>query len=104
MSREKIGERVVTVAVTPNGYADAITDGKFVMPEERQMAMSEFLDIMDHPDQYNGVFYIQKQNSNFIDEFEDIIGDVEPDIPWGTEAFGIYIASNFIPLWCNIEN
>ncbi|XP_048751149.2 bifunctional peptidase and (3S)-lysyl hydroxylase Jmjd7-like [Ostrea edulis] len=87
--REKLGERVVTVAVTPNGYADAITDGKFVMPEERQMAMSEFLDIMDHPDQYNGVFYIQKQNSNFIDEFEDIIGDVEPDIPWGTEAFGL---------------
>lgn len=86
--REKIGGCVVTVAVTPNGYADAITDGKFVMPEERRMEMSNFLDIMEHPDQHSGVFYIQKQNSNFTDEFREIIGDVESDIPWGTEAFG----------------
>lgn len=78
----------MTVAVTPNGYADAITDGKFVMPEERRMEMSNFLDIMEHPDQHSGVFYIQKQNSNFTDEFREIIGDVESDIPWGTEAFG----------------
>lgn len=86
--REKIGGCVVTVAVTPNGYADAITDGKFVMPEERRMEMSNFLDIMEHPDQHSGVFYIQKQNSNFTDEFREIIDDVESDIPWGTEAFG----------------
>ncbi|XP_062597221.1 bifunctional peptidase and (3S)-lysyl hydroxylase Jmjd7-like [Saccostrea cucullata] len=86
--REKIGECSVTVAVTPNGYADAITEGKFIMPEERRMTMSEFLDIMDSPDQYKGIFYIQKQNSNFTDEFKEIMGDVEPDIPWGTEAFG----------------
>lgn len=86
--REKIGGCRVTVAVTPNGYADAITEGKFVMPEERRMKMSNFLDIMEHPDQHSGVFYIQKQNSNFTDEFKEIIGDVEPDICWGTEAFG----------------
>lgn len=79
---------MVTVAVTPNGYADAITEGKFVMPEERRMKMSNFLDIMEHPDQHSGIFYIQKQNSNFTDEFREIIGDVEPDISWGTEAFG----------------
>lgn len=58
------------------------------MPLERQMKMSEFLDIMDSPEKYNGVFYIQKQNSNLTDEFSAIISDVDKDIPLGTEAFG----------------
>lgn len=86
--RETIGDLTVSVAVTPNGYADAITNGKFVMPLERQMKMSEFLDIMDSPEKYNGVFYIQKQNSNLTEEFSVIISDVEKDISLGTEAFG----------------
>nr|XP_022340537.1 jmjC domain-containing protein 7-like isoform X2 [Crassostrea virginica] len=86
--RERIGGCEVTVAVTPNGYADAVTDGKFVMPEERRMTMADFLDILDHPNQQSGIFYIQKQNSNFTDEFEEIVDDVESDIQWGTEAFG----------------
>ena len=30
-------DKIVKVAVTPNGYADAITDGKFVMPYEESM-------------------------------------------------------------------
>ncbi|KAJ8299142.1 hypothetical protein KUTeg_023202 [Tegillarca granosa] len=87
-SRETIGDLTVSVAVTPNGYADAITNGKFVMPLERQMKMSEFLDIMDSPEKYNGVFYIQKQNSNLTEEFSVIISDVEKDISLGTETFG----------------
>lgn len=43
----------MTVAVTPNGYADALTqnpdDGKeyFVMPEEVNMQMSDFLHALD---------------------------------------------------------
>ncbi|KAL4224639.1 JmjC domain-containing protein 7 [Mactra antiquata] len=86
--REKIGDTVVTVAVTPNGYADAITDGKFVMPEQRMMKFGEFLDIMADPSSKTGVFYVQKQNSNLTDEFVSIMGDVESDISWGSEAFG----------------
>ncbi|XP_022340537.2 bifunctional peptidase and (3S)-lysyl hydroxylase Jmjd7-like isoform X2 [Crassostrea virginica] len=86
--RERIGGCDITVAVTPNGYADAVTDGKFVMPEERRMTMADFLDILDHPVRQSGIFYIQKQNSNFTDEFEEIVDDVESDIQWGTEAFG----------------
>lgn len=39
------------MAVTPNGYADAIAlkNGKeyFVMPEEKEMTMSEFLDTLE---------------------------------------------------------
>lgn len=34
------------------------------------------------------VFYIQKQNSNFTDEFPELICDAAPDIPWFTEALG----------------
>ncbi|KAK3583289.1 hypothetical protein CHS0354_011178 [Potamilus streckersoni] len=87
--RNKIGDQTVTVAVTPNGYADAVNGGKFVMPEERRMKMCQFLDILDKSDRHNpGVFYIQKQNSNLTEEFSSIIEDVETDIPWGSEAFG----------------
>lgn len=95
--REKIGNQDVTVAVTPNGYADAVTDGQFVLPEQRIMKMSQFLDILDNPSSYNGVFYIQKQNSNLTDEFLSIMKDVEPEVTWGSDAFSKfsskYIAS-----------
>ncbi|GFO26854.1 Jmjc domain-containing protein 7 [Plakobranchus ocellatus] len=90
--RSKLGEMPVTVAVTPNGYADAVYDGKFVMPEERVMPMSKFLDIVFTREEDRkdcGVFYIQKQNSNLTDEFSTLMVDVEPHIPWGTTAFGV---------------
>lgn len=86
--REKIGDKEVTVAVTPNGYADAVVGEYFVMPEERSMTMSHFLDILDHNIEEKGIFYIQKQNSNFTEEFSEIIQDAALEIPWATEAFG----------------
>ncbi|WAR18281.1 JMJD7-like protein [Mya arenaria] len=85
--RKNIGDREVTVAVTPNGYADAITDQKFVLPEQRQLKFSHFLDIIEKPKAENGVLYVQKQNSNLTDEFVSIIGDVDTQISWGSEAF-----------------
>lgn len=49
-----MADKEVAVAVTPNGYADGIAekDGKeyFVMPEERTMKMTEFLDALDSND------------------------------------------------------
>lgn len=51
--RKYLGEKEVTVAITPNGYADGITlnkeDGKeyFVMPEEASMRMNDFLHTLD---------------------------------------------------------
>ncbi|CAG5133464.1 unnamed protein product [Candidula unifasciata] len=89
--REKVGDQLVTVAVTPSGYADAICEDHFVMPEERSMLMSEFLDVIyTPPEQRNtqGVFYIQKQNSNLYSEFSSLMEDVDSDVSWGTEAFG----------------
>ena len=84
----KIGDLEVSVAVTPNGYADAMLGDMFMMPEERRMTMSKFIDIIKNPQKSNGVFYIQKQNSNLTEEFGDIVMDVEEDIPWATLAFG----------------
>lgn len=55
MRRRILADKQVTVAVTPNGYADGVacrTDGKqfFVMPEEQQMSMVQFLDALDRKD------------------------------------------------------
>ena len=45
----------MTVAVTPNGYADAPNEGFFVMPEERSLEFGEFLDIIENPPKFKGV-------------------------------------------------
>ncbi|KAI0209341.1 Bifunctional peptidase and (3S)-lysyl hydroxylase JMJD7 [Lamellibrachia satsuma] len=86
--REKIGTKNVTVTVTPSGYADAVHGDRFMMPEERHMPLSECVDILEGETKSNGIFYIQKQNSNFMDEFSDLIPDAEEHIPWATEALG----------------
>lgn len=87
--REKLGEKVISVAVTPNGLADAVTENKFILPEERKISFSKFLDVMESPHLGNqGIFYIQKQNGNFTSEFSEIIEDAETEIEWATQAFG----------------
>ncbi|XP_058018013.1 bifunctional peptidase and (3S)-lysyl hydroxylase JMJD7 isoform X2 [Ahaetulla prasina] len=84
--RRIMGSKLVSVAVTPNGYADAVYQDWFVMPEERHMPFSAFLDILEKKITSPGVFYVQKQCSNLIEEFPELIGDVEPEIPWMSEA------------------
>ena len=73
--REVLGSTSVSVTVTPNGYADAPLGDRFVLPEERLMLFKDFLDIWARKVKANGVFYIQKQNSNFTDEFNELIKD-----------------------------
>ncbi|XP_012535168.1 bifunctional peptidase and (3S)-lysyl hydroxylase JMJD7 isoform X2 [Monomorium pharaonis] len=91
--REVLGDEKVSVAVTPNGYADAIakrdSDAKefFVMPEERLLTISAFLDTLENTKK-DGVFYIQKQNSNFRHSFCKLWPDTEVEISWASEAFG----------------
>ena len=85
--RQKIGHRTVTVAVTPNGYADAVVGDKFVMPEEREMEFSKFLDILEGKSKEQGIFYVQKQNSNLTSDFKELCEEAACDIPWATEAF-----------------
>lgn len=90
--RNTLSEKIITAAITPNGYADAIAMDKktqkkfFVMPEERKIKMSLFLDNLETP--CDDIFYIQQQNSNFQSDFHELWRDVERDLPWATEAFG----------------
>jgi len=88
MCREKVGSNVVSVAVTPDGYADAVHENMFVTPEERLMTMSDFIDIIDGKTSTNGVVYIQKQNSNFTEEFSELSDDVDLQMAWAAQAFG----------------
>ncbi|EFA03195.2 bifunctional peptidase and (3S)-lysyl hydroxylase JMJD7 [Tribolium castaneum] len=91
---EAIPNKEVTVAVTPNGYADGLATkttekGKvhyFVMPEEIKMPMREFIKKMDDVSkQY--ICYIQKQNSNLTEDFSELMCDVQSEIPWASKAF-----------------
>ena len=99
--RSKIGDCVVSVAVTPDGYADAVVEGRwFVTPLEVQMKFSELVDMLENGDEKGvtqfpkGVYYIQKQDSNFtMPEYEPLARDAEMHIAWATEAFGWLVAS-----------
>lgn len=91
--RKVFGDEKISVAVTPNGYADAITklddtmEEFFVMPEERTLTMSNFLDTLENLEE-DSVFYIQQQNSNFINYFSKLWSDAETEMLWANEAFG----------------
>ncbi|XP_030633742.1 bifunctional peptidase and (3S)-lysyl hydroxylase JMJD7 [Chanos chanos] len=100
--RDAVGSKVISVAVTPNGYADAVNGDRFVMPEERQMTFSSLLDIVEGKTKSAAVFYVQKQCSNLTEELPELIGDVQPNIPWMSEAIGkLPDAVNF---WLGEEN
>uniref|UniRef100_A0ABM5FAB4 Bifunctional peptidase and (3S)-lysyl hydroxylase JMJD7 isoform X1 n=2 Tax=Pogona vitticeps TaxID=103695 RepID=A0ABM5FAB4_9SAUR len=86
--RDIVNSKLVSVAVTPNGYADAVYQDWFVMPEERHMPFSTFLDIVEKKVILPGVFYVQKQCSNLTEEFPELMDDVEPEIPWMSQALG----------------
>ncbi|KPP58941.1 jmjC domain-containing protein 7-like [Scleropages formosus] len=86
--RDTVGSKVISVAVTPNGFADAVHGDRFVMPEERQMTFSALLDVVEGKVESEGVFYVQKQCSNLTEELPELIGDLETHIPWMSEALG----------------
>uniref|UniRef100_A0A3P8VVP6 Bifunctional peptidase and (3S)-lysyl hydroxylase JMJD7 n=1 Tax=Cynoglossus semilaevis TaxID=244447 RepID=A0A3P8VVP6_CYNSE len=86
--KEKVGSKVISVAVTPNGYADAVNGDRFVMPEERHMTFSTVLDIIEGKVPHSGIFYVQKQCSNLLEELPELKDDVEPHISWMSDALG----------------
>lgn len=104
-----MGFKVISVSVTPNGYADAVNGDRFVMPEERQMTFSSLLDIIEGKVKSSGVFYVQKQCSNLTEELPELTGDVQTHISWMSEALGksthfafsIYLDVHLIGEWLN---
>ncbi|XP_068624929.1 bifunctional peptidase and (3S)-lysyl hydroxylase Jmjd7 [Battus philenor] len=89
--RENFSNKQVTVAMTPNGLADGITEDKngvehFVMPYEVEMLMREFLNILENKRE-NIIPYIQRQNSNLTEDFPELLQDVMPEVLFASEAF-----------------
>ncbi|XP_025854309.1 bifunctional peptidase and (3S)-lysyl hydroxylase JMJD7 isoform X1 [Vulpes vulpes] len=83
-----VGSTEVSVAVTPDGYADAVRGNRFVMPAERRLPLSCVLDVLEGQAQHPGVLYVQKQCSNLPTELPQLLSDVEPHVPWASEALG----------------
>ncbi|XP_045018095.1 bifunctional peptidase and (3S)-lysyl hydroxylase JMJD7 [Bubalus bubalis] len=84
--RATVGSTEVSVAVTPDGYADAVRGDRFVMPAERRLPLSHVLDVLEGRAQHPGVLYVQKQCSNLPTELPQLLPDVEPHVPWASEA------------------
>lgn len=110
-------DKKISVAVTPNGYADAITkttiNGKptecFVLPEERLITLSDFLTKLEEGENFSdhtvkeskGIFYIQKQNSNLTEEFPELLTDVDENLLWASDTFNSKPSA--INLWIGDE-
>lgn len=68
----KAGSHPVTVDVTPFGFGDAVLElpghheELFVMPEERDMPLHEFLQILKDRDGFDGVPYLSHQVGRIV--------------------------------------
>ncbi|KAJ6515890.1 cupin-like domain-containing protein [Mycena sanguinolenta] len=101
-----LGDTKISVAVTPNGRADAVTmssDGKlyFVEPHVESMKMSELLSKISPAKETDdsNIYYLQSQNGNIYSncffegapdpsEFELLRHDIPSEIPWCSEGLG----------------
>ncbi|KAI8149323.1 putative pla2g4b [Fennellomyces sp. T-0311] len=92
--RDKIGDSIVTVATTPNGYADAVTYDPvtdreyFALPHEKTMSFGRFLDILEDKESTPDAHYISLQNDSLHTEYMALKDDIEEEISWCSEALG----------------
>ena len=80
----KLGDAVLTVAVTPNGRADAIVGERFVEPCEERMTMRRLLDSLGAAS--GDVPYLSSQCSNLTGELSCLRDDVGDAIPFAREV------------------
>lgn len=87
----------VTVAMTPNGRADAVTPLNpascgdqpsmcFALPYEARMLFPDFLDALAAKPA-GTVHYAQAQNSS-LSEFGALAADLDAELSWATRIFG----------------
>ncbi|KAI8378028.1 cupin-like domain-containing protein [Radiomyces spectabilis] len=92
--RDTMGDTPVTVASTPNGYADAVTMDEvtqqkyFALPHEQRMPFSDYLDLIEGKAISENAHYISLQNGSLPTEFSLLENDVDPEITWCSEALG----------------
>ena len=72
----------VTIAVTPNGLADSVVDGKFMLPYEFKSSLQEYFSYMGPL-----AYYCQFQNDGLNSEFVEVAADCF-EHSWAQEAFG----------------
>ncbi|KAJ3559205.1 hypothetical protein NP233_g11324 [Leucocoprinus birnbaumii] len=101
----KMVDRRISIAITPNGRADAVTRGLddkpyFVEPHVEQMSMQELLSRLadQGADPSSNIHYLQSQNGNLysseyfsdgghsLSEFEPLRDDVPSQVSWCSEA------------------
>ncbi|KAJ3037772.1 JmjC domain-containing protein 7, partial [Rhizophlyctis rosea] len=101
---EALGSKEVTVAITPNGLADAIFDNHFVLPYEEQTTISALFDKLPtsessdeasaqwrdgEPAPDGPVYYVQSQNNNLHEDFMDLLkADLPETVGFASEALG----------------
>jgi len=105
--RDKLQDQPISVAITPNGRADAIATGPggrlfFVEPLTEKVTMARLLETLKTEQESDNTCasYLQSQNGNIyssryfespnddLSEFCTLRGDVPTNIPWVTEALG----------------
>ncbi|KAJ7276405.1 cupin-like domain-containing protein [Mycena haematopus] len=112
-----LGETKISVAVTPNGRADAVSraaDGKlyFVEPYVEKMKMSEFLSKLSPETDDSNIYYLQSQNGNIYSsgffegtsdssEFELLRPDIPTEISW---CSGLGKSPDAVNLWIGSHN
>ncbi|KAH9850763.1 Clavaminate synthase-like protein [Lenzites betulinus] len=105
----KMGTRKISVAITPNGRADAVTSGPdgrlyVVEPHTEQMNVDSFLETLssashEDTDKRSEIHYLQSQNGNlFTNRYFDLAGGDDPsefeplreyipsEVPWCSDA------------------
>ncbi|KAF8639863.1 hypothetical protein AX17_001118 [Amanita inopinata Kibby_2008] len=115
----EMGSRQISVAVTPNGRADAVVKGPgdklyFVEPCVDRMTMAELLSRLSADSDLSEICYLQSQNGNLYDstyfkaqtadsqtEFEPLRGDVPSQISWCSEA--VDKSPDAVNLWIGNE-
>ncbi|KAI9910934.1 hypothetical protein PsorP6_011104 [Peronosclerospora sorghi] len=90
----KAGSQRVTVDVTPFGYGDAVLElpgqdaDVFVMPEERDMTLAQFLNVLEDRGTFDGVPYLSHQNDSLRAQLPGLFQDVPPAMELAVETFG----------------
>ncbi|KAF9451730.1 Clavaminate synthase-like protein [Macrolepiota fuliginosa MF-IS2] len=99
---QEMGDRQISIAVTPTGRADAVTRGPdnklfFIEPHVEQMTMGDLLAKLADQDSSSDIYYLQSQNGNLYSsdwfsqgyspsEYEPLREDVPSEVPWCSEA------------------
>ena len=98
---ETHGELRLSVSLTPNGYADAVTNGRFAQPMIETWTLARLMDNINNRDKHC-VAYYSAQNSCFTKECESLASDVDDTIVLFARD-GLGVNETAVNLWIGDE-